>query len=305
MAARFRPPSYLLELERRYDEKMKEEERRKAIPPVPVDYDMSYAQFKDLLRPLTRIQDGDGAILQRRRVIVKILEPLKEIGQLVAESVKEGHSSKVEMFEAMMCLFGMCQKLTGLKRDMLKRLRPGGTFSRTKSGILQFISSYMAHVAHMYRWNEGKLFPFMRDTIDGWYHTFDRDGDGAGEEITAFGAILNFWNDVEEDPEDWDELSDNAKEQFDSFFSLSTEDEEMSRKRKRESDSDDEEGGEDEDDPEGDYPTLSIFLTLRRFRGRVFGLNLRLRNENWKMYSSTGLRILSFLGWEGGTFFCL
>jgi hypothetical protein len=259
-----------------------EEERLRAQPPEPVDYDLVYAEFNDFLRPLARIPDGIGAAFRRRRMIDEILGPLRQIGERVAASVKEGHSSTLEMLEAMSCLYGMIQRLTGLKKVVLNILRPRGSQWPRKQSLLAFLSVKMADVAYIYRLNGGKLFPFMRASIGGWYRTFDWDGDGPGEEITAFRAILRFWDDdLWEDPEDWDDLPDVEKEEVDSSLSRSTEDEVVHRenlgKRKRESDYDDDESGKDEikaEGGEGDDPTSRTLLTLGSFRVRVFGLNL-------------------------------
>jgi hypothetical protein len=131
MAAFSIPPPPAIEFARRNREiirqEMEEEERLRAQPPEPVDYDLVYAEFNDLLRPLARIPDGIGAAFRRRRMIDEILGPLRQIGERVAASVKEGHSSTLEMLEAMSCLYGMIQRLTGLKKVVFNILRPRGS----------------------------------------------------------------------------------------------------------------------------------------------------------------------------------
>lgn len=150
MAALSGPSPELMEFRRRVQEKMDEEDRRRAQPPEPVDYDLAYAEFNDLLLPLARIRDGNGAAFRRRRVIDEILEPLKQIGVRVASSVKSGHSSALEMLEAMSCLFGMIQRLTKLKKVVLNILRPRGCQWPMKQSFVCFLSVKMADVAYIY-----------------------------------------------------------------------------------------------------------------------------------------------------------
>jgi hypothetical protein len=175
-------------------EEIGRETRRTYGKPAPLDYDACYQEFNNLLQPLRWDRADYSTAASLRQVGVRIWVALVGLVKRVSKSVNK-ESSRLEAMEALSCLFAMVHTLSELKSKMLQLLGARGRGSEQEYSVLELLADRIYEVASIYHLHGGRLFPYMRASIDSWSLRFDRLG-------CSFANILWIWDFAEDDEPD-------------------------------------------------------------------------------------------------------